>query len=222
MKTKSKLVLGLSILSAATLAAGATSTFAWFQASQGAIGSATEATLNTAQQSKLAALDLTVTWKDSTSGSLEATDFADTVLTDDRGDTYAFNTAHSLVLASLPEGKNRGIVASVEISYTGTNSNLAPYIGSYRATIHHGNDRLKIINGTELPAQAANAYADADPEIYFDFTISLSESTYVFTGATKTFVVAIDGGGTDQEWDDRDQNAVSGTLSVTVAPNAAQ
>ena len=30
MKTKSKLVLGLSILSAATLAAGATSTFAWF------------------------------------------------------------------------------------------------------------------------------------------------------------------------------------------------
>ncbi|MBQ9458254.1 MAG: hypothetical protein IJU64_07135 [Bacilli bacterium] len=32
MKTKSKLVLGLSILSAATLAAGATSTFAWFTA----------------------------------------------------------------------------------------------------------------------------------------------------------------------------------------------
>ena len=30
MKTKSKLVLGLSILSAATLAAGATSTFAWY------------------------------------------------------------------------------------------------------------------------------------------------------------------------------------------------
>ena len=36
MKTKSKLVLGLSILSAATLAAGATSTFAWYQSSRSA------------------------------------------------------------------------------------------------------------------------------------------------------------------------------------------
>lgn len=36
MKTKSKLVLGLSILSAATLAAGATSTFAWYQVSNNA------------------------------------------------------------------------------------------------------------------------------------------------------------------------------------------
>ena len=37
MKTKSKLVLGLSILSAATLAAATTSTFAWFAATAGAV-----------------------------------------------------------------------------------------------------------------------------------------------------------------------------------------
>ena len=42
MKTKSKLVLGLSILSAATLAAGVTSTFAWYTAQAGINSSGTE------------------------------------------------------------------------------------------------------------------------------------------------------------------------------------
>ena len=50
MKTKSKLVLGLSILSAATLAAGATSTFAWYQ-----VGSAANATGKAAQYAQFTA-----------------------------------------------------------------------------------------------------------------------------------------------------------------------
>ena len=43
MKTKSKLVLGLSILSAATLASATTATFAWYQAGGAAIGNGTQA-----------------------------------------------------------------------------------------------------------------------------------------------------------------------------------
>ena len=51
MKTKSKLVLGLSILSAATLAAATTSTFAWFAASKTDNKDAAAVTLNATTQS---------------------------------------------------------------------------------------------------------------------------------------------------------------------------
>ena len=67
MKTKSKLVLGLSILSAATLAAGATSTFAWYVAtananatgtsSQNELSSIAAATITTAYD-----LPVDLTW----------------------------------------------------------------------------------------------------------------------------------------------------------------
>lgn len=64
MKTKSKLVLGLSILSAATLAAGVTSTFAWYQASVGATGTngfASDLTSNTNVTGVSATVALTFT-----------------------------------------------------------------------------------------------------------------------------------------------------------------
>ena len=52
MKTKSKLVLGLSILSAATLAAGATSTFAWYTATNaGSVDSKINTQLATVKES---------------------------------------------------------------------------------------------------------------------------------------------------------------------------
>ena len=50
MKTKTKLVLALSVLSAATLAAGATSTFAWWQV--GASGTATKTAAQTVSAAK--------------------------------------------------------------------------------------------------------------------------------------------------------------------------
>lgn len=62
MKTKSKLVLGLSILSAATLAAGATSTFAWMTATGSSLSASQTAQVATATKSTLAAIQMDIAW----------------------------------------------------------------------------------------------------------------------------------------------------------------
>ena len=166
---------------------------------------------------------MTVTWKNAGDSALAASDFAHTVLTDDEGKTWGFNTAHELVEAQPGVGNNRGIVVSVALSYTGTNADLAAYVGNYTATINHGEDRLKIIKATSAPAVSGTNYADANPAVSFGFTIEYDngESAYVLTGASKTIFVAISGtdANHDDTWAKKDTTSLSGTLSVSVAAN---
>ena len=97
MKTKSKLVLGLSILSAATLAAGATSTFAWYTATAGNVSIDGDKSVSsiTAGVSEFANTNL--------HANFSATTISDLVLSNDSDKTYGWVGGRA-VEANVPDG----------------------------------------------------------------------------------------------------------------------
>ena len=189
--------------------------------------------IQTQKSSDLGDITLTATW----SGA----DLSNVVLTDDNGKTYAFNTAHQLVEAGL-NGGVRGVAVTVTLSFTPgagqSNATLAAYVGHYTATISHGttDNRLKIIDRDTVGDAGTDLFKDdSDNAISFDFEIKYDgTSQYIFVldgtsnAASKTFVVAVDGGASNQAWADRDATdkntaseanaALGGTLSIVITP----
>lgn len=141
MKTKSKLVLGLSILSAATLAAATTSTFAWYT-QQSAINASGDQQIATANSAALAADTLTAHWAGTGAGDPKAIVKVELTQASD-GETKVWTGREA-----APATNQTLLVKSEKISLTFTTANASKtggYAGTYPVTIKTGNsDKLRI------------------------------------------------------------------------------
>ena len=208
--------------------------FAWFVASSSGINATADSSaVNVSKVSEIGNLTLAASWTD-TSGN--ALNFSNLVMTDDDGKTYAYNSKQQLVEASKGDTGVLGVVAKVTLSYAGTNSDLAMYVGTYTATIAKSTGaRIKTIDQTTVVDAGTGAYAD--DTLTFSISIRLktagtaydsNDNPYVIvlsdaadgtaTAASKTFLIAIEGEKETEDYSHADSGPVNaGTLKVTFA-----
>lgn len=196
MKTKSKLVLGLSILSAATLAAATTSTFAWFQATatqrQGF-----ENDLTVAAQTEYGnGLKVVLSWVDAQGTALvgDALSLSGVYATDSNGVAKIFNNAGSLVELPNQNALKKAESAKLHMSFAlgedghevavGSKNDLIAYAGTYKISINTATSTTKV-GGTATPdaggsrAKVSNVSASAASTSTLNaagFTITINDT----------------------------------------------
>ena len=215
MKTKSKLVLGLSILSAATLAAGATSTFAWYVAASATFNTIAETSNIATAAETVGAISLTASWSAKKTNTND--DFALTGAKPDKLSLVDWSNGNTYVYAGTADPANKKTVATragiqyakVTVTLTGT-VNSSQY-GTYTGTVSAGsgeNDILYLQDATNAIAWD-NGQDTAEFSKSLEFTVAISADS---VNVSYSFWVIAKGLEVDQT-----TTKNSGSLSVSVA-----
>lgn len=147
MKTKSKLVLGLSILSAATMASAATATFAWFTANAtiGVNGKTDQ--IKTIQNASLRGLAVTATW---TGSGLNGA-FVEPYLTDTSGVARVWNGSSAVEdKAVAADRKHETMLLTLAVD--ANQENPSNYDGTYTIKIG-ATDHLRVGTAVEVATE---------------------------------------------------------------------